>query len=130
MEAARIALNWSFKEPTMSAEQTPEQMAKGLSEALAAECRLYAEHLRTWTLSADEVGEARPLRDLLRDVAEALSPDRREQFRQGTDEAYDRWARKIGKKYPWLHPDYDPESSLWQMRRDRANRRILQEQKP
>ncbi len=98
-----------------------------LAEKLAEECRRYAEHLRIWTLSAEEIGEVRPLRELLADVAQALDPDWREQMRLGADEVYVQWARKIGEKYPWLHPDFDPASQAWQMRRRRAYRRMEKE---
>lgn len=58
-----------------------------------------------------------------------LGDEEKEAMRQGANEAYDRFARKIGEKYPWLHPDYDPSETLWQMRASKAYRRMSRERK-
>lgn len=41
--------------------------------SIEQELRLYAEHLRTWTLADEEVGNVRPLKQLLSDAAAALT---------------------------------------------------------
>jgi hypothetical protein len=45
-----------------------------------------------------------------------------EKFKASSDKC-DAFMRKVGMKYPWLHPDYDPDSSLWIMRRVAAEDR-------
>lgn len=40
---------------------------------LIAELGIYARHLETWTCDAEEIGDVRPLRDLLADAAMTLS---------------------------------------------------------
>lgn len=37
-----------------------------------------------------------------------------------TSEARRQFMCKLGEKYPWLHPDYDPDSLLWRERAVRA----------
>jgi hypothetical protein len=49
-----------------------------------------------------------------------MTDDERETMRAATSEARDAFMRRIGEKYPWLHPDYDPRSLLWRERAKRA----------
>lgn len=49
-----------------------------------------------------------------------MTDDERDKMRDATSEACDAFMRKIGEKYPWLHPDFDPESPVWRERRRRA----------
>lgn len=46
--------------------------------------------------------------------------DEREGVVRGKWEARDAFLRRVGEKYPWLHPDYDPSSPLWRERMVRA----------
>jgi hypothetical protein len=43
------------------------------TDTLADELSIYADNLRTWTLADEEVGNVRPLRELLRDASRALT---------------------------------------------------------
>lgn len=43
----------------------------------------------------------------------------REEFRHHAADL-DALLRRLGEKYPWLHPDYDPALSLWRERARRA----------
>jgi hypothetical protein len=39
----------------------------------------------------------------------------------------DKFMRRVGDKYPWLHPDYDPDNALWQMRAVKVRDRLRKE---
>ena len=41
----------------------------------------------------------------------------------------DKFMRRVGEKYPWLHPDYEADDSTWQMRAVKARDRLRQEAK-
>lgn len=57
-----------------------------------------------------------------------MTDDEREVVRQVASEACDAFMRRLGAKYPWLHPDYDPECPGWLARCREARRRIDREQ--
>lgn len=44
----------------------------------------------------------------------------RDVVEQEVSAACDAFMRKMGEKYPWLHPDYDPDNFVWRMRAKRA----------
>lgn len=48
-----------------------------------------------------------------------MTKDERETMKRQCEAMTDAFMRRLGAKYPWLHPDYDPKSALW---RDRAKR--------
>jgi hypothetical protein len=60
-------------------------------------------------------------RDLRIEEQEAIMTEEdREAFRRVTSEACDAFMRRIGEKYPWMHPDFDPRCRIWRERAVRA----------
>ncbi|MFZ5669143.1 MAG: hypothetical protein ACOY4K_06590 [Pseudomonadota bacterium] len=49
-----------------------------------------------------------------------MTEDERKAVRQETSAACRAFMRRIGLKYPWLHPEFDPTSQLWRQRAVRA----------
>lgn len=49
-----------------------------------------------------------------------MTDEERETMTRQCAAVTDAFMRRIGAKYPWLHPDYDPRSALWRERAKRA----------
>lgn len=48
----------------------------------------------------------------------------REKVTKAASEACRQFMCRVGEKYPWLHPDFDPANPIWNDRARNAYRRL------